>query len=129
MAQVNELSLYFDAPVSLALLRVANYSKTPARGVQEFELLADDLLVYRGTLRQAEAGGGGWQSIFFTDDQQTLAQEAPVAVGEARGTEVLLVNDGQVVNPGGQLPDRSAESGERPATSSGRPPTSVVPYQ
>ena len=32
--QVNEITLYFDAPVHVALMRIANYSKTPARGVQ-----------------------------------------------------------------------------------------------
>ena len=41
VGKTNQLTLYFDLPVSVALLRVLNYSKTPARGVQEFELLAE----------------------------------------------------------------------------------------
>ena len=38
---MNEITLYFDAPVHVALMRIANYSKTPARGVQARERRAE----------------------------------------------------------------------------------------
>lgn len=73
-------SMYTAPPlqVSLSLIRVLNYSKTPARGVKEFELLVDDALVYRGFLRgvaQEQDGGPSWQSIVFTDDPILVGHE------------------------------------------------------
>ena len=50
--RVNELWVCFDEPVALSMIRLANYSKDPSRGVHEFEVLADGMLVYRGWLRQ-----------------------------------------------------------------------------
>jgi len=49
----NFVIFMFDEPVALSLLRLWNYSKTPARGVNEFEIEVDGFRVYRGFARKA----------------------------------------------------------------------------
>ena len=128
--QVNELYFYAEAPVSLGLLRVLNYSKTCARGARDFELLVDDMLVYQGELRAAAADGAGaaWQSVLFTDARELLQQEAP-RVHHAKGEHdhVLLINSGQVVSraaPSPTAPPR-AQGHAKGAADAPRPSTAV----
>jgi hypothetical protein len=47
----------FDAPVAVSLIRIFNYSKTPARGAAEVEVTLDGVLVFAGELADAPLGG------------------------------------------------------------------------
>jgi len=50
--QDNCLYVMFPYPVAISCVRVANYSKTPARGVKELSLYVDGRLVYMGNIKQ-----------------------------------------------------------------------------
>jgi hypothetical protein len=67
----NTLFVMFPYPVAVSLLRIYNYSKTPARGVKEIAISVDGLDVYMGTLESSDRENhdlGGGQSIVFTAD-------------------------------------------------------------
>ncbi|GMF41958.1 unnamed protein product [Phytophthora fragariaefolia] len=51
----NKLVIFFNEPVTISKIRLWNYSKTPTRGVREFEVFLDDVLIFHGTLKRAPA--------------------------------------------------------------------------
>ncbi|OWZ14346.1 STE/STE11/CDC15 protein kinase [Phytophthora megakarya] len=88
----NKLVIFFNEPVTISKIRLWNYSKTPKRGVREFEVFLDDVLIYHGILKQAPTLNlsGKWheqaeaaanavnmtQTLLFTDDLEVVEAEA-----------------------------------------------------
>jgi len=86
-----------DELASIGCIKIWNYSKTPARGVKELEVLVDDVLVFRGCLRKSPTQADlarSWvigdpdaeiwgtsdsldlsQSILFSNDDKIVARE------------------------------------------------------
>ena len=130
--RVNELWVCFDEPVALSMIRLANYSKDPSRGVHEFEVLADGMLVYRGWLRQGGAAESvGWQSVVFNDVDHVLHAERDSgrlgglqADGGTQPDVTLLWDEGKHVNRGETFDDAApvANADVRPRTAINRSP-------
>lgn len=74
--------IIFDYPVTISMIKLWNYAKTPTRGVKEFGLLIDDLLVYNGVLAQVRPGFETipYHTILFTTNKDILSKEKNTVV-------------------------------------------------
>ncbi|CAF4112496.1 unnamed protein product, partial [Didymodactylos carnosus] len=75
----NRIFVIFDRPTSVSMIKIWNYAKTPNRGVREFSLLVDDLLVWTGILDRTGTNGETtevpYNTILFSDERILTEQE------------------------------------------------------
>jgi hypothetical protein len=105
----NEVNLVFEKKVSISFVRIWNYAKTATRAAKEIMILLDDILIYKGFLRQT-----GATVVLFTGEPSLVQRVTEhVYVYEGDKMNVLLYNEGRLV---GGL-EESKVVNERPMTS------------
>ena len=129
--QVNIVYIVFDEPITISMIKIWNYSKTPGRGVRNFGLLVDDLLVYSGLLPQGVLHSKpGIQlpvthhTILFTDNEEIALKERKHAMSSNitfSEQNIQLTNDRAILNPYKNKSEATIE-----ADPSMRPMTSVT---
>ncbi|XP_071813789.1 katanin-interacting protein-like isoform X2 [Apostichopus japonicus] len=130
---INKVYVIFDEPVTVSMIKLWNYSKTPLRGVKEFGLYLDDLLIYNGILGKVSTGARGilptlelpamYHTILFTDDVKLLQREKHTIIqNRSQDQDVQLTNEREVVEKHNNTKKTAASTVDQAL----RPKTSIV---
>ncbi|XP_005100895.1 katanin-interacting protein isoform X2 [Aplysia californica] len=128
---INRVYVIFDQPTSVSMIKMWNYSKTVSRGVKDFALLVDDLLVYNGTLQGVTSGARGilpncegpvpHHTVLFSDNKDIVRKERNAIISnQTEDQDIQLLNDKQVVSK------FAKSSSSKPVNQALRPKTSVT---
>mmetsp|Transcript_34868 Transcript_34868/g.82969 ORF Transcript_34868/g.82969 Transcript_34868/m.82969 type:complete len:252 (+) Transcript_34868:281-1036(+) len=98
----NRIFIFLDEPVTLSIIKVWNYARTPSRGAAEMMLSMDGSIVFQGYLKAApEQGAPGsssfGQSILLCGKPELIAAEKGRVYSSREEQHVLLVNERKVV--------------------------------
>jgi len=129
--QTNIIYIVFDEPITISMIKLWNYSKTPQRGVRQFGIFVDDLLVYSGTLPQPALFSRGivpgvqlpvqHHTVLFTEAEDIAMKEKGHLLSSSfsmEEQEVTLTNDRAVLKSHKERYSKSNVNQElRPMTS------------
>lgn len=101
--QSNFVYVVFDDPVPISMIKIWNYSKTPSRGVEEFELFVDDALIYKGILKPApgpqESNTVNNQTILFGNDMNVIKKERKNLIFyNEKDQDIILFNNNKLMD-------------------------------
>ena len=110
----NCVTAFFDEPKAIGMVSIWNYRRDPRRGVCDFEMYMDDVLIYKGVLKRApppEESCADFEQVVLFTNAAPKDVRAKVFTPEA---DLLFIDEGVTVS-----------TAEHPETPLQRPFTSV----
>ncbi|XP_018566362.1 protein KIAA0556-like [Anoplophora glabripennis] len=104
---LNRIYIVMDVPISVSYIKIWNYSKTSNRGVKDFGVLLDDLLVCCGTLEKYDCEENASQIIDLNESDHIVCDE------KRHDQDIILLDEKPQGETGGSA---SADPTLRPFT-------------